>query len=103
MTDNPFLALSMPEVFGYIYKEYGGDGLGQVLDELKKQDIGWREPYECYANELRSVGLHKVAAIMNEYIPTMQSLDQYLEERRAKYHPPEYYETQWNSPEKASR
>lgn len=89
--DNPFYKLTMPEMYGWLYKEYGEEGFRQVIEECLKRHVGWKESHENYAKELRAVGLNKVADTLEDYIPRMKSLRKYLEDSKPKCRPPEYY------------
>ena len=71
MKTNPYLKLSAPELYAFIFKEWGEDGLRQVLE----RKIGWKETHRDHAKELDRIGLQSVAKIILEYAELMPSLD----------------------------
>src|SRR5262245_17813032 len=86
MKDNPFRDLTMPQLYAYIFKRYGEEGLSYVLSKEAhdmvcahkgiKRDYptGWRESGEDAAKELEALGLDIPARIIAEHAKQLPSL-----------------------------
>jgi hypothetical protein len=71
-TDNPYSSLTIPQLYSYVFTNWGEAGLRQVMEHVADGQTT-KEYQQEYADELRHIGLNKVADIVESYLDKLPS------------------------------
>src|SRR5262245_48295793 len=90
MNDNPFRTLSLAQMYAWLFKNHGEEGLRYFLSReahdrvcahkgvYRPYPVGWRESCEEASEELEALGLDVSARILADHAKQLPSLHEHL-------------------------